>query len=227
MRALALLACLAAAPAVAAGQVTAFPPVDEAEEDPSFLAFRDSMMAALAADDTTWIFRRTIPEVFNGFGGSGGVEELRTVYWNDAFRAELATALCLGGHMEEGPGRTGKADAQFVAPYTWRLPEPPPGTDEFDWVFQTGAVLERGTPVVSRPGGQVLAMLGQVLVPVPDWWPPVNDPALPLPAWVEVRLADGRTGYARADRIRSPVDLRLFFEKRDGVWWWAGWAAGD
>jgi hypothetical protein len=203
-------------------------PVDEAPDDPSFLAFRDSLITALEVNDTTFIFGRTREDVFNGFGGSGGIDELRERYWGEALRSDLLTALHLGGHFSPADELDDGVDAQFAAPYTWGYPpRPDDWPDRFDWYFETSAVVVDPTEVVDAPGGDVLATLGHVIVIMSDWWPAVNPDGIDEPVWSEVRLADGRAGYVLADNMRGGSDFRAFFEKHDGAWIFTGWAAGD
>ena len=64
LRSLLLLSLLAVSPV--AGQVMELLPVDEASDDPSFLAFRDSLITALEMNDTTFVFGRTQEDVFSG-----------------------------------------------------------------------------------------------------------------------------------------------------------------
>ncbi|RMH17452.1 MAG: hypothetical protein D6701_07485 [Gemmatimonadetes bacterium] len=221
---LALLATAASARA----QIVPFPPFDEGPADASFVAFRDSLHFALSVNDTAWIFAHTAEDVMNGFGGAGGVEELREVYW-DYVRPDMLAALGQGGFFTDSGGRGSDAEAAFTAPYTWRYPDPPSdwAGDPDEWLFETGAITVDGTPVVDVPGGDVLTTLGHVVVRVVDWLSPVNPEGLEDPLWVQIELADGRIGNVSESNISTGLDYRFFFEKRDGRWWFTGWAAGD
>jgi hypothetical protein len=226
LRSLLLLSLLAVSPP--AGQVMELLPVDEASEDPSFLAFRDSLTTALEVNDTTFVFGRTQEDVFNGFGGDGGIDELREFYWGEDFRLDLLTTLNLGGRFSPADELGDGVAAQFVAPYTYDYPPTPDDwPDAFDWYFETSAVVVVPTEVVGAPGGEVLATLGHSIVIRSDWWPAVNPDGIQEPVWSEVRLADGRVGYALAENLRGGSDFRAFFEKHDGAWVFTGWAAGD
>ena len=46
-------------------------------------------------------------------------------------------------------------------------------------------------------------------------------------AWIPVQLADGRAGWVSAEFIRSPVDYRAIFARRDGRWLLEALIAGD
>jgi hypothetical protein len=220
------LTLLTAVPASA--QVMDFAPFDEGPQDPSFVAFRDSLRFALAVNDTAWVFAHTEEGVFNGFGGSGGIEELREVYW-EWTRLDLMAALSLGGYFAPEEWLEGDAEERFTAPYTNNFPEAPADWDWdlADWDFSAGAITVDGTAVVDEPGGEVLAVLGHVIVPITEWWSPVNPEDIQEPVWVEIQLADGRRGSVPAANINGSVGFRCFFEKRDGRWWFTGWAAGD
>jgi hypothetical protein len=45
--------------------------------------------------------------------------------------------------------------------------------------------------------------------------------------WVNVKLADGQTGFVAAEFIRGPVDYRAIFEKQNGRWVMTAFVAGD
>ena len=41
------------------------------------------------------------------------------------------------------------------------------------------------------------------------------------------RLAGGSLGYVRSRSVRSPIDHRAIFSRRDGRWWMITFIAGD
>jgi hypothetical protein len=47
------------------------------------------------------------------------------------------------------------------------------------------------------------------------------------PAWVRIRLPDGREGFVSAQFIRSPTDYRAGFKKTGGQWLLTHLVAGD
>jgi hypothetical protein len=50
-------------------------------------------------------------------------------------------------------------------------------------------------------------------------WPPGD--------WLNVRLADGSTGYINVKYVRSPIGYRAIFERTDGRWVMTYFIAGD
>ena len=50
----------------------------------------------------------------------------------------------------------------------------------------------------------------------------------PLPeGWTVVRLADGSLAYVQSDSVRSPIDHRAIFSRRNGRWRMTIFIAGD
>ena len=45
--------------------------------------------------------------------------------------------------------------------------------------------------------------------------------------WTAVALRDGRRGYVHSRYVRSPIDYRAYFRKKDGRWWMVMLLAGD
>lgn len=45
--------------------------------------------------------------------------------------------------------------------------------------------------------------------------------------WLALTLADGRSGFVRTDRVRSVIDYRAVFERRNGQWLMTTFVAGD
>jgi hypothetical protein len=120
----------------------------------------------------------------------------------------LGEILRLGGSFEP--------DGSFVAPYTFsRFPDDLDGFESLV-VIGTGVAL-RAAP---RPDAPLIARLNYDIVTVAT--PP--DPAA---AWVEVRTPDGRSGHVAAALLRSPIDYRAGFARRDGEWRMIYFIAGD
>ncbi|MBN4075420.1 MAG: hypothetical protein COA71_11950 [SAR86 cluster bacterium] len=207
-------------------QVMPFPAFDEASQDSDFLNFRTEFIQAIEANDTKFIFKNSIDDVMNGFGGSGGLAELAD-FW-EQISPNLLSVLKQGGYFSPQDWLEADVEAQYTAPYTDRYPqEPNDWPTTIDWIFSTGAITNNAAEVVDVPGGRIMETLGQVIVVVSDWWPDTNPDNIDNPLWVEIELADGRKGNISASQINSPVGYRCFFEKRAGKWFFAGWAAGD
>jgi hypothetical protein len=200
------------------------PPVDEAAQDVSFLAYRTDLINAVAARDTEAVIALSSPEISLSFGGNEGHDDLRDnldvpveklaerykekapqmreAYWN-----ALETALKMGGRFVEGG---------FYAPYTWLAPEPQ-HMDPYDVYYVVGHNVRM------RTGGNVAApILGHLsynAVEVHEW-------AEDAP-YQSIKLPDGTMGFIATRYLRFLLDYRATFYKQDGKWVMTGFLAGD
>jgi hypothetical protein len=189
-------------------------PVDEAASVPDFFSFRAQLIAAVARRDVTALMSVVDPDIKNGFGGDNDNGKAAFErYWRPAAADSmvwevLATVLALGG------GRAGE-DA-FEAPYVssaW-----PTGVDGFEHI----AVIGERVRVRKAPSPDA-AELSQVSFEVLSRG---RDGRVP-DGWTSVTLADGRSGYIHSRFVRSPVDYRAYFARKDGRWRMVMLLAGD
>lgn len=202
-----LLAAVLAAALLGADRL---PPVDESASDPSFLAFKVRLLAALGRKDLPSLLRAVDPKIRVSFGAGDGIATFRK-HWKldrpaqSTVWTELASALRLGATRDE---------TEFIAPYVFsRFPQ------TLD-AYSHAAVIRRATilrkspaataPKVATLDYTILTLLGQ-----------------PAKGWREVRTADGVTGWVQERDIRSPLDYRAFFEKRNGEWKLTAFTKGD
>ncbi len=186
-------------------------PKDEGPNDAGFLAFRDTLLAIIARRDTAALLAVVDSNVKSSFGGDEGIVNFRGFWELDSptsrLWATLEDVLRHGGSFEGG---------DFVAPYTFHaLP------DSLD-AFSTLIVRDSAVRVHARRDAEsaTLALLSYDLVPAADDLEPDT-------LWVAVALRDGGAGYIRAEQVRSPIDHRAFFTRRDGRWWLVMLLAGD
>jgi hypothetical protein len=200
-------------------------PVDEAEQDQSFLIFRDALLAAVVKRDIETILAMSAEDIVLSFGGSDGRDAFRDFlevdpndfgadqkYEAPAMRernwADLETVLRMGGVFNE--------QGDFVAPYTWAA-EHPEEADPFEVMFVTGS----GVALRERPirFGDVLGRLDYDVVTFRNW--------VSGTSFVEIEKADGVVGFVHRDFVRFLVDYRAFFSKTDGNWKMTRFIAGD
>ncbi len=210
----------AALAVVSAGTVPAAPwqesrvlPVDEAHENPEFFAFRAALQRALAARDTAALLAIVDPEIKLSFGGSWGLADFRE-QWRPSdsespIWAELAAVLALGGRFGD--------DSTFMAPYTFT--DSPAEVDPFEALI----VIHASAPARAAPDPEAEPLVVLSFDVVRREWDP---PATP-DAWTAIRLADDRLAFIRSSSVRSPIDYRAFFERRDGRWRMTIFIAGD
>src|SRR5688572_6521820 len=95
-------------------------PIDEANLEPSFLAFRTKLIAAAERQDAKYILSIVDPNISNGFGGRDGIANFKKDWKieskNSEFWAEFLPVIKNGGHfIGEGRNRL----SLFAAPYTF------------------------------------------------------------------------------------------------------------
>jgi hypothetical protein len=189
-------------------------PVDEAGEDPAFLAFRDDLLAAIRRRDLEAVVAVASEDIKLSFGGSYGRETFREWLVEDdtgsgvSYWQELERAISLGG-IFEGP-------ESFCTPYVFCLEIP--GCDTCD-PYETLIATSKRSAVYAAPdrNAAVVAQLSfSVVRALDDGYP-----------WRKIALPGGGTGYVTAPEFRSPIDYRARFEKRDGRWLMTLFIAGD
>jgi hypothetical protein len=189
-------------------------PVDEAGEDPAFLAFRDDLLAAVRRRDLEAVVAVASEDIKLSFGGSYGRETFREWLVEDdtgsgvSYWQELERAISLGG-IFEGP-------ESFCTPYIFCLEVP--GCDTCD-PYETLIATSDRAAVYAAPdrNAAVVAHLSfSVVRALDDGFP-----------WRKIALPGGGTGYVTAPEFRSPIDYRARFEKRAGRWLMTLFIAGD
>jgi hypothetical protein len=211
----ALTACVGAA------QSRKLNPVDEAPKDPSFKAFRDRLLAAVRQQDETVLYESLDPKITNSFGGEGGVTEFNTLWKMGEERTklwdELATILSMGGSFS-GPGIVPKT---FCAPYVYSA-FPDVQLDATNYAVITGTgVRVRTQPSLNAP---IITSLSYDIVEL-DHEPAASGEA--NSEWVRIVAPNGKKGYVFGKYIRSPMDYRACFEKKQGKWKMIALVAGD
>jgi hypothetical protein len=217
-----LIVCAAAAPRPAAQTPVAprtLAPVDEGARDPSWVAFRDRLLRALREHDRDYVLGAVDAEFAGSFGGEARGVAAFERKWKLAADGErspfwtlLPEILSLGGSFTR--------PSLFCAPYVYtRFPD---GLAAADY----GAVIRSAAPLFAGPSAdaQTVATLRYEIVqmdllPVPD--------RFTHPDWRVVQRANGERGYMRAADVRSPIDYRACFVKRDGAWKLSALLAGD
>ena len=212
---LALLPALCPSFAAAPGKPAKLHPADEASQDPSFVAFRTSLLDALAKKDKAFVIGILDPDIKVSFGPDHGVAgferhwELDRPQSSDLWR-ELTTVLSLGGRLREGDGAV-----EFWAPYTF--------TDfPNDWdAFESAAILGANVNVRASPGNDS-PILEQLTFDV------VRTTGQDTGEWVKIVTPGGKEGYVARRYIRSPIDYRAAFVKgATGGWRMRLLVAGD
>ena len=187
------------------------PPVDEAERDPSFSAFRERLLDIVERRDAAALLEVVASDIRYSFGNGGGRKAFEE-YWNlgtgdSKLWDELGRVLRLGGSFREG---------RFVAPYTFSAW--PDGVDGFEHLATICEdAVARAEP---SPRAEPFVRLDHHVLPVG----PEDRHGEP---WRQVILPDERRAWIEDECVRSHVDYRAAFEKRDGEWRMVFFIAGD
>lgn len=223
------LICLVFSILLAAGaaqaQTLRAPPVDEAAQNPGFLAYRAALIDAVVRRDIDAVLTLSDREIHLSFGGHAGHDDFRELlevdpdllseeYKHEAPRmraenwAALETVLRMGGKF---------TDAEtFAAPYTWTF-DLPGDVDGYLAHMVTGS----GVALRDRPirFGKVVARLDHDVVQLREWAVGTS--------YAKVELMDGTVGYVHGDYLRAHIDYRAIFVHDDGNWLMTTFIAGD
>lgn len=202
-------------------------PVDEAQDDPSFLTFRKELQAAIKKRDTAALLAALHPEFKSSFGGDGGIEEFVRM-WGLA-EADSASSKVwheLARVLEHGGAFVPVNESRvFIAPYvSARFP------DEYD-SFEYAAVTGENVKVRKSPSstGEIAATVSHEIVYVrpnrdEDKAETIGGESHP---WIPVVLWNGVEGFIYGKYVRSPLGWRAGFEKQDGKWKMTFFLSGD
>lgn len=217
MKFLSILFLITAFVLSAVGQERFVKPVDEATKDASFLAFRNKLIAAVEKKDSKHILSIVAADIKNGFGGEDGITNFKKQWKieqkDSKFWEEFSAVIKNGGKLN---GRT-----MFTAPYSFDGFPSDLDAFEHDVIFGNNVNL-RETPAMD---GKVVDRLSyNVVINVETRVKPgTND----VPDWIQIKTLGGKTGWVKAEYVRSPIDYRAGFEKKRGVWKMTFFLAGD
>lgn len=196
-------------------------PIDEAEQNPSFLAFRTKLIEAVKKRDVKYILSITDKNIKLGFGGEDGIENFKKNWKiynrNSEFWKEMLTVLTHGGAFEK------KNKNSFYAPYLFtNFPE------DID-AFEYQAIFGNNVNLRSKPdiNSSIVAVLSYNIVKT-DWENSVKSPTNENDfLWVKVETLGGKSGYVKPEFVRSSIDYRAGFDKIRGKWTLTFFLAGD
>jgi SH3 domain-containing protein len=205
-----------------AAQAAKLEPVDEAAQDPSFQAFRQKLVEAVRNRDRKHLLSIVDPKIQFSFGAGPGIEGFKKEWKLDrpdsGLWSELAGVLSLGGSFDTIEGQR-----QFCAPYVYsRFPENLDAT-EYGCITGKDVNVRRG-PSSSAP---VTGRLSYDLVKVADWKPVVEKAPGGSRRWIKISTPQGGTGYVEKRWLRSAIDYRACFERKQGSWRMMVFIAGD
>ncbi len=185
-------------------------PVDQASQDPSFLAYRKQLQAAVKARSAAQLEPLVDARIGYSFGADEpGWKGFCKFYHPEKADAEmwseLARVLEHGGAFDK--------DHVFNAPYVssnWPENLEP---------YQHGAIVAANVKALSKPDKKApaVATLSYDLV----------ETVQNTGDWVKIKLPKGGTGWVEGRYFQTPVGFRAFFEKKAGAWKMTTFIAGD
>lgn len=197
-------------------------PVDEARNDASFLAFRKKFIAAVKRKDVKFLLAALDRDIKGSFGGDNGIKDFKAMWKLDApdsqIWKQLSIVLNNGGTFSTESG-----SKTFCAPYSFTL-----FPAEFD-AFEHQVILGNNVNLREKPDARaaVAAQLSYNIVKV-DFDSSVKKPGSEDDyAWYKIETLGGKKGYVSAEFVRSPIDYRGCFEKKNGAWKMIFFLAGD
>jgi hypothetical protein len=210
-----LLVSALAQPAPVTPQLNRIPPVEHCSAAPGFEVFRKKLWSAVEQRDSVALLALVADDITVTFGQGGeGKQEFIATWGLDkpesvkisALWEKLATALKLGC----APSGDALVSPSIIAQLD-------PMLDGFTaFLAVTPGAAMRAAPNEQSP---VVSLLQWDLLTVTDM--AVDD------GWMPAKLVDGRAGFVRYDQVRSVLDYRAVFERRDGRWVMTAFVGGD
>ena len=186
------------------------PPVEQCGADPSFLEFRANLNDAVVRKDEAALLGLVADDVMVDLGGGSDKNAFAATWGFGQARPsnvwkELGEALRLGC----APAAEALVSPSLIVQF-------PDDLDAFETLVALPGTMLRAMPDDAAP---IVATL--------DWHVLTVVESVDVAPWSGVALADGRKGYVRGDQVRSPIDYRASFEKRNGKWLLTAFVAGD
>lgn len=196
-------------------------PLDEAVQDPDLMAFRLLLQEAVAEQDLDFVLAQLDPAVITSHDGREGIDDFRRQWRVEEGAPELwpvlGRLLASGGlfeHSRSAYDGTKGCGPGFAAP--WWIAAWPEG------------LANRGTAVALGPAVPVHPFRDERKAPLAHLAWEVVRIGESAAGWSEVVLEDGRSGYARTERLGRPRHgWVLFLQECEGRWRIKGLAHGD
>lgn len=210
------------------GQNFKLPPVDDGQNDPSFVTFREKLLDAVRTRNAQFILDHVDNNVFNSFGGDPGKENFEKKWTLDndesKFWTEMSLLLVMGGSFIKDPDEREVFCAPYVVSEWTKVAEKV--LDHYRNLHDIesengGAVLEEGVSLRSSPNAdaKTIGILSYDIVFI--------DTPLPNAQWYKVYTGKGASGYVEAKKIRLFTDYVACFIKKGDTWFITRMSAGD
>ncbi len=198
-------------------------PVDEGQQDKSFLAFRNSLISALKKKDKKHLESILDKNIQVSFGGDEGIEDFKR-YWklnesNSEIWDELLKVVTNGGKFVGEGG-----NKEFCAPYTFSSFPVDIDSFEYNVIFGNNVRLREKPDLKSK----IKTQLSYNIVKI-DWDKSMREGKSDESRfiWYKIETLGGLKGFVSAEFVRSPIDYRACFTKKSGKWKMTAFIAGD
>jgi hypothetical protein len=208
-----------AAAAAAFAQERFVKPVDEANRDASFAAFRDQLIKAVEARDGAFVVSVVDPKILLGYGGENGIANFKKTWRperrNSLLWEELLPVLKNGGKF---------SNREFQAPYVFSAWPEDLGSFDYQAIFGSDVNLREAPSTDAR----VVTRLSYNVVEV-DFEKSVAKKGGVENGyeWLSVKTLGGKRGFVKSEYVRSPIGYRAGFAKKGGKWKMTFFLAGD
>ena len=204
-----------------------FIPMDEADQNPDFKKFRDDLINAIKKKDLKFLLEHTDDKINYSFGGCDEDTIIKGFikFWKldenpekSEIWYELGEVLRLGGAFNDDK-------TSFTAPISFAAR----GYGELD-AYEGSVIIGENVNVRSEPSSKskVIARLSYCVVRSDGQnetgSETINGETYP---WVAISTLDGVKGYVFGKYVRSPIDYRACFVKKNGVWKMVFFVNGD
>jgi hypothetical protein len=194
-------------------------PVDEAAQDPSFLKYRQQLLAAVSSRSASQLMPLLDSNIRLSFGGSGGLPDFRRSWRPQDQKSPLWDKL--GWILAHGGSFRAQGESKsFWAPYVYSK-WPDDGPEPFEYAVATEPSVE----VYAKPDttSPVMAILHYHFVRSLDG----GHLREKQPLFVKIQTPSGKVGFVRSSQVRSQLDYRAGFNKIAGKWRMTTLIAGD
>lgn len=207
--------------AATAAEPVTWPPFDEADKDPTFKAYRDTLLAAIDRRDIEAVVAAASPDIKLSFGDDGGRERFRewlTGADAEPYWAMLKRVVSEGGKFDE--------DGRFVAPWAFHY-LPPDDVDFYSVAVVAGTnVRLRAAPSTDAA---IVRELSYEVVEMPPYQEGREDRVTDGSGreWIRLRTMAGEEGWMASTYLRFLISYRAGFQKTDQGWQMVFFLAGD
>ncbi len=206
-------ATVAAPTKPAAPAKKSYPPVDECLRLDGYFAFRQSLEDIVKKRNSAGLKALIAPNIVWNLSGEPDTKEAFSANWKLASGAKSAIWSELDAILPLG---CGVQEAGIAFPHIFTV-----DVGEVSGISED--VLVTGEDVNLRAAASTsAASKGKI-----SWELIKAKDGIVADGWTPVTTADGKSGFIKSNYLRSPIDYRAGFERKNGKWMMTFFLAGD